>query len=166
MIKKLTRTIPPKRGPNPQGLNVPLKQVKIKSPENINGRYRQVFVGSWGGELYCNILYGLKKTFSRGTLSVLKTHHFSDWLKVQFIDHARPMGSVTVKLGCPTTCSVTWLAQDISRSCWYSHRNQKHRCGISLLPLSQSCSSGSSLEQILCLGQQSLFKVGISWLLW
>ena len=37
MIKKLTRTIPPKRGPNPQGLNVPLKQVKIINPENING---------------------------------------------------------------------------------------------------------------------------------
>ena len=41
-MKKLTRTIPPKRGPNPQGLNVPLKQVKITNPENINGRYRQV----------------------------------------------------------------------------------------------------------------------------
>ena len=41
MIKKLTRTIQPKRGPNPQGLNVPLKQVKIINPENINGRYRQ-----------------------------------------------------------------------------------------------------------------------------
>ena len=33
---------PPKRGPNPQGLNVPLKQVKITNPENINGRYRQI----------------------------------------------------------------------------------------------------------------------------
>ena len=42
MIKKLTRTIPPKRWPNPQGLNGPLKQVKIINPENINGRYRQV----------------------------------------------------------------------------------------------------------------------------
>ena len=41
-MKKLTRTIPPKRGPNPQGLNVPLKQVKITNPENINGRYRQI----------------------------------------------------------------------------------------------------------------------------
>ena len=29
MVKRLTRTIPPLRGPNPQGLNVPLKQVKI-----------------------------------------------------------------------------------------------------------------------------------------
>ena len=41
MVKRLTRTVPPKRGPNPQGLNVPLKQVKITNPENINGRYRQ-----------------------------------------------------------------------------------------------------------------------------
>ena len=41
-LPRLTRTIPPKRGPNPQGLNVPLKQVKITNPENINGRYRQV----------------------------------------------------------------------------------------------------------------------------
>jgi len=41
-MKKLTRTVPPKRGPNPQGLNVPLKQVKIINPEKINGRYRQV----------------------------------------------------------------------------------------------------------------------------
>jgi hypothetical protein len=30
MVKtKLTTTIPPKRGPNPQGLNVPKKQVKV-----------------------------------------------------------------------------------------------------------------------------------------
>jgi hypothetical protein len=29
MIKRLTRTVPPKRGPNPQGLNIPLKQVKV-----------------------------------------------------------------------------------------------------------------------------------------
>ena len=34
--------IPPLRGPNPQGLNVPTKQVTtIKNSENINGRYRQ-----------------------------------------------------------------------------------------------------------------------------
>ena len=39
--KRLTRTVPPKRGPNPQGLNVPLKQVKTIAPEKINGRYRQ-----------------------------------------------------------------------------------------------------------------------------
>ena len=43
MIKKLTRTIPPLRGPNPQGLNIPDKKVKIVNPEkNINGRNRQV----------------------------------------------------------------------------------------------------------------------------
>jgi len=39
-----TDLIPPKRGPNPQGLNVPTKQVKtIKNSEKINGRrqYRQ-----------------------------------------------------------------------------------------------------------------------------
>ena len=40
--KRLTTTIPPKRGPNPQGLNIPLKQVKTIS-EKINGRNRQVF---------------------------------------------------------------------------------------------------------------------------
>ena len=34
--------IPPLRGPNPQGLNVPTKQVTtIKNSENINGRNRQ-----------------------------------------------------------------------------------------------------------------------------
>jgi len=43
-MKKLTTTIPPKRGPNPQGLNIPLKQVKVAdTPEKINGRHRQVF---------------------------------------------------------------------------------------------------------------------------
>ena len=46
-IKRLTLTIPPLRGPLPQGLNVPFKQVKtvIKS-ENINGRQRQHRQGS------------------------------------------------------------------------------------------------------------------------
>ena len=35
--------IPPLKGPDPQGLNVPLKQVTtIKNSENINGRYRQI----------------------------------------------------------------------------------------------------------------------------
>jgi len=35
------KAIPPLRGPNPQGLNVPLKQVKsVLKPENINGRQR------------------------------------------------------------------------------------------------------------------------------
>ena len=34
--------IPPLKGPNPQGLNVPLKQATtIKNSENINGRYGQ-----------------------------------------------------------------------------------------------------------------------------
>ena len=42
MIKKLTTTIPPLRGPNPQGLNIPLKQVKTVRLEKINGRNRQV----------------------------------------------------------------------------------------------------------------------------
>ena len=46
-IKRLTLTIPPLRGPNPQGLNVPLKQVKtVLKSENINGRQRQYRQGS------------------------------------------------------------------------------------------------------------------------
>ena len=46
-IKRLTLTVPPLRGPLPQGLNVPFKQVKsvIKS-ENINGRQRQYRQGA------------------------------------------------------------------------------------------------------------------------
>ena len=40
--KRLTTTIPPLRGPNPQGLNIPLKQVKTVRLEKINGRNRQV----------------------------------------------------------------------------------------------------------------------------
>ena len=43
MTRKLTTTIPPKRGPNPQGLNIPLKQVKTIISEKINGRNRQSF---------------------------------------------------------------------------------------------------------------------------
>jgi hypothetical protein len=39
--RKLTTTVPPKRGPIPQ-LNIPSKQVKTIS-EKINGRNRQVF---------------------------------------------------------------------------------------------------------------------------
>ena len=36
------KAIPPLKGPDPQGLNVPTKQVTtIKNSENINGRYRQ-----------------------------------------------------------------------------------------------------------------------------
>ena len=43
MIKKLTRTIPPLRGPNPQGLNISYNTVRtIKSEKTINGRNRQV----------------------------------------------------------------------------------------------------------------------------
>jgi hypothetical protein len=35
--------IPPLKGPDSQGLNIPLKQATtIKNSENINGRYRQV----------------------------------------------------------------------------------------------------------------------------
>jgi len=41
-IKKLTTTIPPKSGPNPQGLNVNYNTVKTVNPEKtINGRNRQ-----------------------------------------------------------------------------------------------------------------------------
>ena len=36
--KRLTLTIPPKSGPNPQGLNVPLKQVKVVRSEKTNGK--------------------------------------------------------------------------------------------------------------------------------
>ena len=47
VIKRLTLTIPPLRGPLPQGLNVPLKQVKsVLKSENINGRQRQHRQGS------------------------------------------------------------------------------------------------------------------------
>ena len=35
------KEIPPLKGPDPQGLNVPLKQVKsVLKPEKINGRQR------------------------------------------------------------------------------------------------------------------------------
>ena len=37
------KEIPPLKGPDSQGLNVPVKQATtIKNSENINGRYRQV----------------------------------------------------------------------------------------------------------------------------
>ena len=46
-IKRLTLTIPPLRGPLPQGLNVPFKQVKsVLKSEKINGRQRQHRQGS------------------------------------------------------------------------------------------------------------------------
>ena len=41
--KKLTTTVPPKRGPNPQGLNIPTKQGKTITSDKTNGRYRQSF---------------------------------------------------------------------------------------------------------------------------
>ena len=44
MTKKLTTTIPPLRGPNPQGLNIPGKKtIVVKNSENKNVRNRQVF---------------------------------------------------------------------------------------------------------------------------
>ena len=41
--RKLTTTVPPKRGPNPQGLNIPSKKVTTIISEKINGRNRQSF---------------------------------------------------------------------------------------------------------------------------
>jgi len=42
MTKRLTRTIPPLKGPCSQGLNIPDKKVTvINSEKNNNGRYRQ-----------------------------------------------------------------------------------------------------------------------------
>ena len=43
LTKKLTTTVPPKKGPNSQGLNIPTKQVKTITSEKTNGRYRQSF---------------------------------------------------------------------------------------------------------------------------
>ena len=43
LTKKLTTTVPPKRGPNSQGLNIPTKQVTTTISEKTNGRNRQVF---------------------------------------------------------------------------------------------------------------------------
>ena len=44
MTKKLTTTIPPLRGPNPQGLNVPRKKtIVVSNSEKNNVRNRQVF---------------------------------------------------------------------------------------------------------------------------
>ncbi len=45
MIKKLTRTIPPKSGPTPQGLNIQDNTVKTVRLEKLNGRrqHRQSF---------------------------------------------------------------------------------------------------------------------------
>jgi len=42
MKTKLTTTIPPKRGPQPQGLLINYNTVKPVKLEKINGRHRQV----------------------------------------------------------------------------------------------------------------------------
>ena len=42
LTKRLTTTVPPKRGPIPQ-LNIPTKKVKTIISEKINGRNRQSF---------------------------------------------------------------------------------------------------------------------------
>jgi hypothetical protein len=39
--KKLTTTIPPLRGPNPQGLNINYNTVRTVKSEKINGRNRK-----------------------------------------------------------------------------------------------------------------------------
>jgi len=41
-LKKLTTTIPPKSGPQPQGLNLQYNTVKTVRLEKINGRDRQI----------------------------------------------------------------------------------------------------------------------------
>jgi hypothetical protein len=40
-MNKLTKTIPPKKGPQPQGLNISYNTVKTIQSEKINGRHRQ-----------------------------------------------------------------------------------------------------------------------------
>jgi hypothetical protein len=40
--KRLTLTVPPKSGPTPQGLNVPLKQVKVVRSEKNNGKRQKI----------------------------------------------------------------------------------------------------------------------------
>ena len=40
--KRLTLTIPPKSGPTPQGLNVPLKEVKVVRSEKNNGKRQKI----------------------------------------------------------------------------------------------------------------------------
>ena len=42
--KRLTTTIPPLRGPNPQGLNISYNTVRtVKSEKTINGRNRKTY---------------------------------------------------------------------------------------------------------------------------
>ena len=40
--KRLTLTVPPKSGPTPQGLNVPLKEVKVVRSEKNNGKRQKI----------------------------------------------------------------------------------------------------------------------------
>ena len=40
-LNKLTTGAPPLRGPNPKGLNIPPKKVRVVRLEKINGRRRQ-----------------------------------------------------------------------------------------------------------------------------
>ena len=40
-MNKLTKTVPPKSGPQPQGLNLSYNTVKTVRLEKINGRHRQ-----------------------------------------------------------------------------------------------------------------------------
>jgi hypothetical protein len=42
MNKKLTTTIPPKRGPQPQGLNINYNTVKTVRTENTNGSRQDI----------------------------------------------------------------------------------------------------------------------------
>jgi len=42
LMTKLTKTIPPKKGPEPQGLLIDYNTVKPVKLEKINGRHRQV----------------------------------------------------------------------------------------------------------------------------
>jgi len=41
-MKKLTKTTPPKRGPNPQGLNIKNNTVKTVKLEKINGNRQSI----------------------------------------------------------------------------------------------------------------------------
>ena len=41
-IKKLTTTVPPKRGPQPQGLNINYNTVKTVRTENTNGSRQDI----------------------------------------------------------------------------------------------------------------------------
>jgi len=43
LMTKLTKTIPPKKGPEPQGLLIDYNTVKPVKLEKINGRHRQGF---------------------------------------------------------------------------------------------------------------------------